>query len=208
MRVRFPPPPVGRVLCDGATGGIGWSGLWSGSPTRAVPTTLPGESVIPLNTRVPSVASTIVRSPVTFAMQKVVGSSPIIRSENPCKKGSAVAWVANDPSLVATLRYGSSLQATITEAQPKRLKDSNSSPGAPSFPRAPSLLSWNRIGNRGHAWVAAGTKASQSQATRRRVVARAWTRVDGFLFASRSRGVLPDSQTAHRALAAWREMFA
>jgi hypothetical protein len=39
--------------------------------------------------------------PPAFAMQKVVGSSPIIRSENPCKKAGAVACKGNDRALMA-----------------------------------------------------------------------------------------------------------
>jgi hypothetical protein len=48
-------------------------------------------------------------------MQKVVGSSPIIRSESPCKTAGTVAWKVNYPSLMATLRCRSLLPST-TEA--------------------------------------------------------------------------------------------
>ncbi len=48
-------------------------------------------------------------------MQKVVGSSPIIRSENPCKTAGTVAWKVNYPephgnvevSIVASVHDGS-----------------------------------------------------------------------------------------------------
>jgi hypothetical protein len=39
--------------------------------------------------------------PLAFAMQKVVGSSPIIRSESTCKTAGAVAWKSNFPGLMA-----------------------------------------------------------------------------------------------------------
>lgn len=56
-------------------------------------------------------------------------------------------------------------------------------------PSTPSLPSWDERGTRGHTRVTAGTKAPQTRRTRRRRVTRAWTRVDGLMFAPRSHGM-------------------
>jgi hypothetical protein len=48
----------------------------------------------------------------TLAMQKVVGSNPIIRSENTCKTAGSVVCNGNSPSLMVTLRCGLLPQST------------------------------------------------------------------------------------------------
>ena len=61
------------------------------------------------------------RTLLPLAMQKVVGSNPIIRSGSPCKTARSVVWRGNSASLMVTLRCDSCLA-----------DDSDSEPGSPA----------------------------------------------------------------------------